>query len=111
MVIRGTQSFQTVDFLSQKMKSSICDFFNKCDQIRRKLKIWSHLLKESLMGKPPLLCIVLEVGYIILTKRFHDPLAYSFKSPLLWSLMNYILHNEKFDIYAGIYWVLRNQFF
>ena len=26
----------------------IKDFFNKCDQIRRKLRIWSHLLKKSL---------------------------------------------------------------
>ena len=28
---------------------SIKDFFGKCDQIRRKLRIWSHLLKKSLM--------------------------------------------------------------
>ena len=25
------------------------DFFSKCDQIRRNLQIWSHLLKKSLM--------------------------------------------------------------
>ena len=31
------------------MKFSIKDFFSKCDQIRRKLPIWSHLLKKSLM--------------------------------------------------------------
>ena len=34
---------------TQKMKFSIKDFFSKCDQIRRKLRIWSHLLKKSLM--------------------------------------------------------------
>ena len=34
---------------AQKMKFSIKDFFNKCDQILRKLRIWSHLLKKSLM--------------------------------------------------------------
>ena len=34
---------------AQKMKFSIEDFFNKYDQIRRKLWIWSHLLKKSLM--------------------------------------------------------------
>ena len=34
---------------TQKRTSSIKDFFNKCDQIRRKLRIWSHLLKKSLM--------------------------------------------------------------
>ena len=33
----------------QRKKSSIKDFFSKCDQIRRKLRIWSHLLKKSLM--------------------------------------------------------------
>ena len=27
------------------------DFFSKCDQIRRKLQIWSHLLKKFLMEK------------------------------------------------------------
>ena len=31
------------------MKFSIEDFFSKCDQIRRNLRIWSHLLKKSLM--------------------------------------------------------------
>ena len=31
------------------MMFSIEDFFSKCDQIRRKLRIWSHLLKKSLM--------------------------------------------------------------
>ena len=61
MVIRRTQSFEAVDFLTrtaQKMKSSISDFFTKCDQIHRKLRIWSHFLKESLMEKPHFLCSV-----------------------------------------------------
>ena len=31
----------------KKMKTSIEDFFSKCDQIRRKLQIWSHLLNKS----------------------------------------------------------------
>ena len=31
------------------MKFSIKDFFCKCDQIRRKLEIWSHLLKTFLI--------------------------------------------------------------
>ena len=35
--------------LVQNMKFSIKYFFSKCDQIRRKLRIWSHLLKKSLM--------------------------------------------------------------
>ena len=35
--------------LHKKMKFSIKDFFSKCDKIHRKLRIWSHLLKKSLM--------------------------------------------------------------
>ena len=35
-------------FTAQKMKFSIKDFCSKCDQIRRKLRIWSHLLKNFL---------------------------------------------------------------
>ena len=31
------------------MKVSIKDLFGKSDQIRRKLRIWSKLLKKSLM--------------------------------------------------------------
>ena len=34
---------------AQKMKFSIKDFFIECDQIRRQLRIWSHLIKKSLM--------------------------------------------------------------
>ena len=34
---------------AQKLKFSIKDFFSKCHHIRRKLRIWSHLLKKSLM--------------------------------------------------------------
>ena len=36
------------DHTAKKRKLPIKDFFSKCDQIRRKLRIWSHLLKESL---------------------------------------------------------------
>ena len=31
------------------MKFFIEDFFTKCDQIHKKLRIWSHLPKKSLM--------------------------------------------------------------
>ena len=36
-------------YTAQKMKFSIKDFFSKYDQIRRKLRYLSHLLKKSLM--------------------------------------------------------------
>ena len=34
---------------AQKIKFSIKDFFSKCVQIRSFLRIWSHLLKKSLI--------------------------------------------------------------
>ena len=34
---------------AQKVKFFIKNFFSKCDQIRRKLRILSHLLKKFLM--------------------------------------------------------------
>ena len=42
-----TQAYSKV-FTARKMNFSIKDFFNKCDQIRNLLRIWSHLLKKSL---------------------------------------------------------------
>ena len=34
--------------LHKKIKFTINDFFSKSDQIRKKLRIWSHLRKKSL---------------------------------------------------------------
>ena len=39
----------TSEYTAQKMNFSIKYFFSKYDQIRKKLWIWSHLLKKSLM--------------------------------------------------------------
>ena len=43
------------------MKFSIKDFFSKFDQIRRKLRIWSHLLKKSLIENF-IVYVVLDIG-------------------------------------------------
>ena len=48
---------------AQKMKFSIKDFFNKCNQILRKLGIWSHLLKKSLVGNF-IFCAVQKVAIL-----------------------------------------------
>ena len=42
-------SKERIKFTVHKMKFSIKDFFSKCDQIRKKLRIWSHLPEKSLM--------------------------------------------------------------
>ena len=46
------------DSTAQKMNFSIKDFCSKCDQIRRKLQIWSHLWKKSLIKNLTFLCSV-----------------------------------------------------
>ena len=47
-------------YTAQKTKFSIKHFFSKCDQICRKLRIYSHLLKISLMENF-IFCAVLNV--------------------------------------------------
>ena len=44
------------------MNFSIKDIFRKCDQIRRKLQIWSHLLKKSLMKNFIFSAVISELG-------------------------------------------------
>ena len=39
----------SVSITAQKINFSTKDFFSKCDQIRSFLRIWSHLLKKSLL--------------------------------------------------------------
>ena len=38
------------------------DFFSKCDLIRRKLQIWSHLLKKSVMENFVFCAVLDEYG-------------------------------------------------
>ena len=44
-----TSSAHECKITAQQIKFSIKDFFSKCDQIRWKLWIWSHLLKKFLI--------------------------------------------------------------
>ena len=52
------------------MKFSIKDFFSKCDQLYRNLRIWSHLLEKSLMENFIFLCNV----------RYDDTRSFNFFS-------------------------------
>ena len=45
----GEDQDYVISYSAKKMKFSIKDFFSKCEQIRRKLQIRSHLLKKSFM--------------------------------------------------------------
>ena len=60
MIWLKKNSLECSRYTAQKMKYSIKDFFSKCDQIRRKLQIWSQLLKKSLM-KNFIFCVVISM--------------------------------------------------
>ena len=45
------ESFKSLPEIAQKMKFYSKGLFSKCDQMRSFLRIWSHLLKKSLMEK------------------------------------------------------------
>ena len=51
------------------MKFSVKDIFSKCDQIRRKLRIWPHLLKKSLMENF-MFCAVCDC-FIVIEKSYN----------------------------------------
>ena len=59
----------------QKMKFSVKDFLSKCDQIRRNLRIWSHLLKKSLMEN----FIFYAVRSALFLKSFHPNVSIFFE--------------------------------
>ena len=47
------------------MKFSIKDFFSKRDQIRRKLRIWLHLMKKSLVENFIFCLVKRKIRYLI----------------------------------------------
>ena len=54
---------------AQKMQFSITDFFSKCDQIRRKLQILSHLLKKSVMENFFFCAVILLLAILSVVKK------------------------------------------
>ena len=51
------------------MKFFIKNFFSKCDQFRRKLRIWSHLLKNKSLMENFIFCAVL----VLINGEFGNP--------------------------------------
>ena len=54
---------------AQKMKFSIKNYFSKCDQIRSFLRIWSHLLKKSLMENFIFCAVNVKVASVVPSQR------------------------------------------
>ena len=64
---------------AQKIKFSIKDVCSKCDQIRRLLRIWSHLLKKSLMENFIFCAVQLDNVEETLSKRFFQSCMTNFE--------------------------------
>ena len=68
LIVKFSKLYKTFLFstfsLYKKMKFSIKDCFSKCDQSRKYLRIWSHLLKKSLTVN----VIFCGVFYVVLWK-------------------------------------------
>ena len=69
--------FQCHIFIAQKMKFSIKDFFSKCVQIRSFLRIWSHLLKKSLMENF-IFCVVFVVWILWIELQIYSQKVWFF---------------------------------
>ena len=75
------------------MKFSIKDFFSKADQIRRKLWIWSHLLKNSLMEnfsfcavESELVFLTIDIADLYFLKRKpEETFSFLFRFNAYWS--------------------------
>ena len=80
---------------TKEMEFSIKDFFSKCDQIGRKLLIWSHLLKKSLM-KNFIFCAVMSA---ILIKPFYPQVMNNFVE-----VLNKKLRGNKEKAFFGESW-------
>ena len=94
---------------AHKVKFSIKDFFSKSDQIRRKPRIWSYLLKKSLMENF-IFCAVcsqrmMDFSIIVAKLKLNALMEYfphpfirnKLKMKLIWTLM--ILKNPLAKMY------------
>ena len=59
-------------YTAKKMKFSIKDFFSKCDQTRRKLRIWSRFLNKSLTKNFIFLCSVSKNFFSVTKSDFRE---------------------------------------
>ena len=80
-------------YINTTQKNEVFHFSTKCDQIRRKLRIWSHLLKKSLMEN--------FIFYTVQTIRFRlnmsDKQSFSDKDVLMSNLSNEVPSYATFD--------------
>ena len=89
--------------VAQKIEFSIKDFFSKCDQIRRKLRVWSRLLKKFLMENFNFFWAVTGVSILYPSGDVRKPLVFwlfrglcKWKTEMKWFMYQFpiILFNQ-----------------
>ena len=89
----------------QKMKLSLKDVFSKCGQIRSFLRIWSQLLKKSVMENF-IFCAVFVVSIAILGSWEREYLWKTINSIIViyayWSTLKVRAKNKLWNLYPNI---------
>ena len=76
------------------MKFSMKNFFSKCEQIRRNLRIWSHLLKKSLMENF-IFCAVQDNGQYLQSNQNYFSITLITSSIELDLIINFLKKNKQ----------------
>ena len=71
MKLKFSNILRSQKVTAQKMNFAMKDFFRKCDQIRSFPRIWSHILKKSLMENF-ILCAVSFKLYAMFCTHFDE---------------------------------------
>ena len=84
------------------MKFIIKDFFSKCDQIRSKLRIWSYLLKKSLMDNFIFCAVYIACGSWLSHKPSISVFPIWYTKDINW-YTRYIISNATFTFWKTYY--------
>ena len=105
---------------AQKKKFFIKDCFSKCDPIRKKQRIWSHLLKKSLMESfifaEWVVMIAQKISFFVtnfFSKYEHIHRKLQISSHLhshLHSHSHLFFFNKKFRFLYNVFWTISTKF-
>ena len=98
-VILSVNGHISTNNTAQKMKFSLMDFLSKCDQIRRKLRIWSYLLKKLLMVNF-IFCAVWNSVFLI---HFWPMLPFWISTLRIFNESNILTFKYESDVMSSIY--------
>ena len=76
-LISNAQERHPKEITAQKLKFSIKDNFSKCDQIRSFLRIWSYLLKKSVIENFIFLCSGSRTGFRKIIRNLYEKAYFS----------------------------------